>query len=245
MDKLKFSVKHQVATAVSAFAQKRLSSRSLMFHSIYKQNPVTDDIYSLSEKKFLNFVNIIQESGRSVVPFGEEGRTQINDLSITFDDGFLDNLELAAPILTKRNLPFTIFMITDFLNAEKSKYLNRNHLIELKKNKLISIGAHGKSHRPLASLTFQEAVDEMRISKEVLEDLLGEEISTMSFPHGSFNVDLLNAARELGYKKCGTSIPVGNFYSAQNVQINRQCIYSCESNMSFVQKIDGKWDWIN
>lgn len=37
-------------------------------------------------------------------------------ISITFDDGYLDNINLALPILKKYNTPASIFVITRFLN---------------------------------------------------------------------------------------------------------------------------------
>lgn len=42
-------------------------------------------------------------------------------ISITFDDGYLDNFNLALPILEKHNVPATIFVITRFL--EKNDFM--------------------------------------------------------------------------------------------------------------------------
>jgi peptidoglycan/xylan/chitin deacetylase (PgdA/CDA1 family) len=39
-------------------------------------------------------------------------------ISITFDDGYLDNINLALPILEKHNIPATIFVITRFLKSD-------------------------------------------------------------------------------------------------------------------------------
>ncbi|RIX45490.1 MAG: polysaccharide deacetylase family protein [Rhodocyclales bacterium GT-UBC] len=37
--------------------------------------------------------------------------------AITFDDGYFDNLSLAAPLLQKRNLPATLFVATDYIDG--------------------------------------------------------------------------------------------------------------------------------
>ena len=208
-----------------------------MYHSMYQNKPLTNDVYSVSTKQLKDHLSIIKDLRMNVVPFGQEG-----NLSMTFDDGFLDNLTLASPILTAEKIPFTIFMISDFIGPNYKDYLNSEHLKELSLNPLVTLGTHGKTHRPLADLSLNEAREEMRVSKLVLEDIIGKEVATMSFPHGSFNQAILDTAIELGYKKCGTSEPFPNLI--QGNKVSRQCIYSCETHMSFKQKISGQWDWV-
>lgn len=59
----------------------------------------------------------------NVLPLGEavaclkEGRLPARALCITFDDGYLDNWELALPILKRWGLPATFFVATGFLNG--------------------------------------------------------------------------------------------------------------------------------
>jgi peptidoglycan/xylan/chitin deacetylase (PgdA/CDA1 family) len=215
-----------------------------MFHSVYEDHSLTDDIYSVRMNDLKSYLQILKKKNVSFAHFGEEGFNGKHEISLTFDDGFLDNLTLAAPVLFEEKIPFTIFMISDFISPSHKNYLNREHLLELSKNPLVTLGAHGKSHRPLATLSLAEATEELRVSKLELENILGKEVTTMSFPHGSYNLDLLKAARQLGYKKCGTSVPVGNESPNTNINVNRQCIFSCETNLSFTQKINGQWDWV-
>ena len=37
--------------------------------------------------------------------------------AITFDDGYRDNLEIAAPILKRRGLPATLFVASGFIDG--------------------------------------------------------------------------------------------------------------------------------
>jgi len=44
---------------------------------------------------------------------------------ITFDDGYLDNYELAAPILKKYNFPVTIYLATEYVSRSEAQWINR------------------------------------------------------------------------------------------------------------------------
>lgn len=43
---------------------------------------------------------------------------------ITFDDGYLDNLTVAAPILAKYNLPATIYLATEYVGAGRNQWVD-------------------------------------------------------------------------------------------------------------------------
>ena len=42
-----------------------------------------------------------------------------NKVAFTFDDGYLDNFEIALPIFKKYNVPFSIFVTPAFVDGEK------------------------------------------------------------------------------------------------------------------------------
>ena len=49
----------------------------------------------------------------------EQGDLPANAVCVTFDDGYLDNLKLAQPILAEFNIPATVFVATGFSNGVK------------------------------------------------------------------------------------------------------------------------------
>jgi len=53
------------------------------------------------------------EAGRRL----KDGSLPENAICVTFDDGYRDNLEVAAPILQKRSIPATFFIATAFQNG--------------------------------------------------------------------------------------------------------------------------------
>lgn len=46
------------------------------------------------------------------------GSLRPNTLAVTFDDGYANNLSIAAPVLQKFNVPATLFICTGFLGRD-------------------------------------------------------------------------------------------------------------------------------
>jgi len=215
-----------------------------MFHSILNADQVGNwDLYELSQRKFETFVLELKNLGLKFCRFEDTSENKVNGVSITFDDGYKDNLSVALPFLSKHQIPFTVFVVSDFLGELHDKYLSEAELIELSQSPWVNIGAHGKTHRPLTEMGLEEAREELKLSKERLESLIGRPVTTMSFPHGCYNSELIEVARSLGYTRIGTSDPRPNEDSSQP-QVSRQCIYSCDTLTSFRQKVLGLWDWV-
>ena len=72
-------------------------------------------------------------------------------VAITFDDGYRDNLTVALPLLEKFGLPMTLFVTAGFVGREG--YLSKEELREISKHPLVTIGAHGLSHRDFTRLS--------------------------------------------------------------------------------------------
>ncbi len=67
----------------------------------------------------------------------------------------------------------------------------------------ITIGAHTHTHRVLSQLNLAEQENELKISKQVLEDRLGIAINSLAYPVGGyehFNTNTKSIAQEVGYK---------------------------------------------
>ncbi|HEX7674838.1 MAG TPA: polysaccharide deacetylase family protein [Bdellovibrio sp.] len=241
----KFLLKHQVATAMAAFLPSRSKAdyRCLMYHSIVEQG-CGHDIYKMSLQKFIHQMQILKNGPWELIPFDQVAVPNKKALSITFDDGHRDNFELVYPLLRKMQIPFTIFVITDRVLQNDPAYLSHSQLVELSKDPLVTLGAHGKTHKPLASLPINEAIEELSESKKDLEDTIGRGVNVMSFPLGQWNSELFSKAREIGYTRCGTSVAKGNVFAKMDGLVSRQCLFSCESEVSFQQKLNGKWDFI-
>jgi peptidoglycan/xylan/chitin deacetylase (PgdA/CDA1 family) len=109
---------------------------------------------------------------------------------ITFDDGYEDNLTVAAPLLVARGLPATVFVTTGFLPGcpggsivGPGPMLPWGYLPDLETAGL-EVGSHSHTHPELDVLSKTAASHEIRHSKSLLEEALGHPVDSFAYPHG-------------------------------------------------------------
>ena len=90
----------------------------------------------------------------------------------------------------------------------KEKLLSKDDLIFLSSNPLITIGAHSHNHLSLKNLEHDECINEIKMSKRVLESTISREIKHFSYPYGSkkdAGKREFKAVRDLGFKSAVTT----------------------------------------
>ena len=124
-------------------------------------------------------------------------------VAVTFDDGYEDNYTHAFSILKTHRIPVTIFLVTEWIG--KKEFLSWEAVREMSKEG-ISFGSHTKTHPYLPSVSSRKILEEeIRGSKELLEDRFGKEVSQFSYPFGGFTEEAKQYVREAGYKAAVTS----------------------------------------
>lgn len=129
-------------------------------------------------------------------------------LIITFDDGYRNNLEKAAPHLQKAELKAEIFLLADAgiqrntwdpdEGDESSALMTFDEKRQLPRP-TYAIGSHGLSHRAFPQLTEVEILTELRGSKIKLEADFGTSVSAFAYPFGAIDGRLPELAKRAGY----------------------------------------------
>lgn len=163
--------------------------------------------------------------------------------AVTFDDGYKDNLHVAAPVLLKHGIPFTVFISTHFVQDRDANYLSPEEVKELARLPGVTLGTHGATHKPLTLCDDATLQNELRGSKHYLEDLLGAEIKTMSYPHGAVNRRVRDAVAEAGYAVAACSRFDINSPERDPLLLCRTDMLGIDSVRVFRQKMHGDWDW--
>lgn len=244
-------IRHMVGSTVSAMwgEQRHWQSRRkqiLMYHSIGGHaDGDTEGLYSVDPRKFseqMHFLYELQCNGNiRVVPFGKE---EPGCISITFDDGYVDNLTIATPILERLNLPFHIFVTPDFISKCQVGFLTVEQVKSLSKHDLVTLGIHGYTHQPLTVHSSHELKGQISRAIQWLSDATGESVTTLSYPHGKVNDLVTQVVAECGitHAACSKFGPVRPDSDLR--QLPRIDIWSTDSKSSFAGKIAGRWDWM-
>jgi len=139
-------------------------------------------------------------------------------VAITFDDGYADNYEYALPLHATRNLTAAFFLTTGLIEKEsdvlaRTQMLRRSGYEDIRPLEWehvrslhsagMEIGAHTWSHPNLAGLSREAAYDELRTSKDVIEQRIGAPVRSLAYPFGKpkrhFTDETVALAEELSY----------------------------------------------
>ena len=130
---------------------------------------------------------------------------------ITFDDGYEDNLSVAAPLLAARSLPATVFVTTRYLPGcpggttpcPPGAMIPFDALVGLEAAGT-EVGSHAHSHSQLDVLPRSAAGVEIRLSKDLLEGALGHAVRSFAYPHGYASQWVQDEVRRCGFTSaCG------------------------------------------
>ena len=168
----------------------------------------------------------LREWGYRLVSFGELAeRASASDAaglaSLTFDDGFEDNLESLAPLLRDEGATATVFVVSGWLGkphpvAPWSRILSADDLRELRGHG-IEVGAHSSTHADLSELPYERCLEELAESKAKLASVLGEDVLVAAYPYGRASADAIRACRDAGFVSACSTTARGSWADRHNL----------------------------
>jgi peptidoglycan/xylan/chitin deacetylase (PgdA/CDA1 family) len=133
---------------------------------------------------------------------------------LTFDDGYLNVLQNAAPLLGEFGFTATNYFVSGQIGGcnqwdvtrgiPKLPLMNVQEMREWVTNGH-EAGAHTVSHQPLTDLPHDMAQKEITDCRKVIEDTVGTSVTAFCYPHGAQNSDIRSLVKNAGYTSATTT----------------------------------------
>ncbi|WP_297569802.1 polysaccharide deacetylase family protein [uncultured Anaerovibrio sp.] len=175
----------------------------LEYHIVQEKNPDRAYEYNVPPADFEQQLDYLQQEGYTTISIrdflrAKKGLQELPEkpIILTFDDGYESNYTELLPILEKRGLKATIFMVTNDIGRER--YMSWDQLKDIQ-HRGVEIGSHTANHLPLTEMSLSEARDEVKLSKLLMEWNGMDTIYTFSYPNGKYSEELLKVLKEEEY----------------------------------------------
>jgi peptidoglycan/xylan/chitin deacetylase (PgdA/CDA1 family) len=141
--------------------------------------------------------------------------------AVTFDDAYLSVATLGLPVLERAGIPATVFVPTAFAGRTEPmewrgihRWIGGPHEDELRPlsweqlEQLAEIGweigSHTRTHPHLPEIADDQLADELRGSREDLEQRLGRPCLSLVYPYGDYDERVIRATAKAGYAAAAT-----------------------------------------
>lgn len=172
-------------------------------------------------------------------------KPQNNDILITFDDGYLNTITVALPILLKHNVHAAMSVCGSYLYPETRININMHadkNFAEVNQLKVWikegnSLLAHTYSHFKLTHLSDNDCKDEIEQDFNILENEFGVAPKGIAYPYGSVNENVISVVNQ--YYSYGFATDMGLSASWDNrYRIKRICAESDCSVEQLLKMLD-------
>lgn len=192
-----------------------MSVAILTYHSLDD----SDSVISVAPRIFAAQMQSLAEARLRVVTLDEILRllhSGESAVAITFDDGFRNLRDHAAPVLARYGFPATIFLVSAHCGRDNGwtnqpAGIVRQPLLDWNEIKTLHaagmrFGAHSHGHPDLTQLSLAAAEAEMVDSKRAIEAALDEPVDTFAYPYGTCDASTRMLAQRHFRIACGVRL---------------------------------------
>lgn len=208
----------------------------LMYHAVDEQ----PSLLSTTPDTFARQMAWLQANHFRVISFGDliqslrrKAAIEPHTIVLTFDDGFESVYRNAFPVLEQYGFPATVFLVSDMVGKRNRwpgqpeglpeyPLMTWEHAREMSRRGF-EFGSHTRTHPRLDRLDASEALEELARSRTELEDCLGAQVETLSYPYGRFNHQVRQMAEQVYQGACKTGLGLtqegSDLYALERVDI--------------------------
>ncbi|HVT01504.1 MAG TPA: polysaccharide deacetylase family protein [Patescibacteria group bacterium] len=165
--------------------------------------------YSVTTENFRKQVDFLSKNYK-IVTTDELLKEDKGGINITFDDGYLNVVDNAYPILKSKGLEATMFALGEYKNPNRVELdnslpiINYDQIRELHKAGW-EIGYHTNTHSNLGKINDTRLEEEIVKSKSIFEKKIGLKIKYFAYPKGIYSDKIVSFVKKAGYKAAFTT----------------------------------------
>ena len=168
-------------------------------------------------------------------------------VTLTFDDGWEDNISTAFPIMDSFGYKSNQFYATQFIQNSELGRSYAETTVRAIRDQGHEMGSHTITHPDLTTLTTTQLNNELSQSKNYLQTLYGQPVTYFASPYGAYNTQVLN--RIGAYYTLHRTVDAG-YNSRDNFNVMQLKVQNVLSNTtaaevaSWVQKAAQDRTWL-
>jgi len=166
----------------------------------------SDDRFAVHQSAFRDQLQLLCDLKITAVVPEDVSADQLpaSSVALTFDDGYSSHYEIAFRELSEFKLTATFFVNTSSMDT--GEFLDWAMAAEMIRGGM-RFGSHAHNHIVLTTLNSERMKEELRVSRQMLEQRLASAIEVLAVPYGFCDQHVLDAAWESGYRVVCTSKP--------------------------------------
>lgn len=187
----------------------------LMYHRIAAEGSPRTQRWRLHPDELDRQLAYLREAGYYSVTF-EQWRAAVNmrrplpgkPIVLTFDDGYADFVEHAAPLLQRHGFRAVVYVVSELVGqsnvwdealGEPLALMDWQTIGRLSAEG-IDFGSHTARHRALVALDQEQLAADLARSKRLLGERLGHPVTSVSYPFGLHDATVVALAGACGYE---------------------------------------------
>jgi peptidoglycan/xylan/chitin deacetylase (PgdA/CDA1 family) len=174
----------------------------------------------------------------------------VKTVALSFDDGYQDVADHAAPVLAERDFRATVFVAPAVIDGtaslswyrEQPALLGWDEIAALDAGPTLDFQAHSLTHPNLLELDDEDCRREIAGSKLALEERLGRSVDAFSYPAGLFGERERRFVMEAGFRAAVSCEPGVNLAETDRFALRRRQIDARDGLFDFKAKVGGGHD---
>ncbi len=197
----------------------------LEYHMVTTEPPEDAEVYNVPPEEFRAQMDYLAEQGyTTITPLqymkAKKGKAELPEkpIILSFDDGYEDNYDIVLPILEEHGMKAVVYMVTNRIGTRG--YLSWDQMRDMQARG-IEIGSHTANHLSLVSMSPEERLGEIRLSKLIMEWNGINTVFSLSYPNGDYDMELTRLLRENEYLTAVTGDAGLNTFQTDPYQLQR------------------------